>query len=118
GLGSAFSEPAASAFERLDAMLTAYLETLAADPAAARTFLIEVYAAGELALARRVEVMGRFVDLVQTFSETDDRLRCEALVGAVSWMVTMRVAAGDHASLPQLRAPLLAMGAELLGLER
>jgi AcrR family transcriptional regulator len=103
--------------ERLDALLGAYLESLASEPAAARTFLIEVYAAGDEAIARRVAMLESFVDLVAAFADTDDRLRCEALVGAVSSMVTMRVATGDHASLPELREPLVELGAELLGLQ-
>ncbi len=103
--------------ERLDALLGAYLESLAAEPAAARTFLIEVYAAGDEAIARRVAMLNAFVDLLATFAGTDDRLRCEALVGAISSMVTMRIATGDHESLPALREPLLALGVELLGLD-
>jgi AcrR family transcriptional regulator len=115
-VGAAFSPPASPA-ERLGAVLGAYLETMAAEPAAARTFLIEVYAAGPEAIAHRVAMMERFVDLVASFVDTDDRLRCEALVGAISSMVTMRIATGDHASLPQLREPLLALGVELLELQ-
>jgi hypothetical protein len=97
-------------------VLGAYLEAMAAEPAAARTFLIEVYAAGPEAIAHRVAMLERFVDLVASFVETTDRLRCEALVGAISSMVTMRIATGDHASLPALHGPLLAMGMELLDL--
>lgn len=116
GLSEAFGEPR-DPVDRLDAVLGAYLETMAAEPAAARTFLIEVYAAGPEALARRVATLERFVDLMASFVPDADRLRCEALVGALSSMVTMRVASGDHATLPQLREPLLALGVELLGLE-
>jgi AcrR family transcriptional regulator len=117
GLSDVFGEPQDPA-ARLDAVLGAYLETMAAEPAAARTFLIEVYAAGPEAIARRVATMNRFVDLIAAFTESDDRLRCEALVGAISSMVTMRIATGDHDTLPALREPLLALGVELLGLDR
>jgi len=117
-VGGAFAEAdVAAPVDRLDAVLGAYLETMASEPAAARTFLIEVYAAGDAAIARRVATLNRFVDLLASFVDTDDRLRCEALVGAISSMVTMRVATGDHASLPALREPLLALGVEVLGLK-
>lgn len=99
------------------AVLGAYLDALAADPAAARVFLIDVYAAGEAAIARRVAVNARFVDLVARFAGTggvQQRLRCEAFVGALSSMVTMRVARGETASLPELQEPMTALACELL----
>jgi AcrR family transcriptional regulator len=117
GLSEAFAEQR-DPVARLEVVLAAYLETMAAEPAAARTFLIEVYAAGPQALARRVATINRFTDLIQSFVPQVDRLRCEALTGAISSMVTMRVATGDHESLPALREPLLALGVEVLGLER
>ena len=100
--------------ERVDRMLGVYLETLAAEPAAARTFMVDVYAAGAPAIAKRVAVLDSFVALVQHLSGSEDRFRCEAFVGAVSSMVTMKVATGEHASLPELQEPLLALGLELL----
>jgi AcrR family transcriptional regulator len=41
----------------------AYLDTLASEPAFARTFLIEVFAAGPRALERRADVLRRFAQL-------------------------------------------------------
>jgi AcrR family transcriptional regulator len=120
-VGEALDRPAAPGRDRLDradAALGAYLEALASEPVLARTFLVEVYGAGERALARRVEVMERFVELVAGLIRPRDpreRFACEAIVGAVSSMVTMRVAAGDHASLPALRKPLMALAGDLLG---
>jgi hypothetical protein len=107
----------ADAFDRLDAAFAVYLEVLAAEPALARTFLIDVYGAGPQALARRVQVMERFVDLVAGMvgaSDARERFECEALVASVSSLVTMRVAAGDHASLPELREPLMAIARRVL----
>ena len=49
---------------RVGAVLDAYLAAIAAEPAVARTFLIEVYAAGPKALERRYAVLERFVDLL------------------------------------------------------
>lgn len=100
--------------ERLDRMLGVYLETLAAEPAVARTCLVEVYAAGAPAIAKRVAVLDAFVALVQHLSGSEDRFRCEAFVGAVSSMVTVRLATGEHATLPELHEPLVALGRELL----
>lgn len=102
--------------DRLEAMLGAYLETMAQEQAEARTFLIEVYGAGERAIERRVEMNARFVDLVAGFAPDAERVRVEALVGAVSSMVTMRLASGRGDSLPELREPLATLGRELLGL--
>lgn len=103
---------------RFERMLARYLEGLAADPAGARTFLIEVYAAGPRALERRAAVQGRFVDFVAdgfgvAAGDRGGRFACQALVGAVSSMVTARVGARDYASLRELRAPLVRLVAEL-----
>ncbi|MGZ4202871.1 MAG: TetR/AcrR family transcriptional regulator, partial [Thermoleophilaceae bacterium] len=51
--------------DRVRAGVRAYLETLAAVPAFARTFLIEVLAAGPRALERRAAVHKRFADLLR-----------------------------------------------------
>jgi len=107
----------AAAFDRLDAAFAVYLEVLAAKPALARTFLIDVYGAGPQAVARRVEIMARFVDLVADIIGARDaveRFECEALVASVSSLVTMRVAAGEHASLPELREPLMAIARRVM----
>src|SRR3954465_4697871 len=54
---------------RMRAGLRAYLEKLAAEPAFARSFFIEVVAAGPRAEARRAEVHARFADLLATLHE-------------------------------------------------
>jgi AcrR family transcriptional regulator len=108
---------AADVFERLDAAFAVYLDVLADEPAIARTFLVDVYGAGPQALARRVEVMKRFVDLVAGIvgaRDAEERFACEALVASISSLVTMRVAVGDHASLPGLREPLMAIARRVL----
>jgi AcrR family transcriptional regulator len=104
---------------RAGAVLDAYLAAIAAEPAVARTFLIEVYAAGPKALERRHAVLERFTDLLagllagaRGWPPPDSaayRLRCEALVGALSSMVTTRVASGSLESLGELRDPMLAL---------
>jgi AcrR family transcriptional regulator len=91
----------------------AYLHALAAQPDFARTFLIEVLAAGPEALERRAEVHARFAELLKTLHESyradhpDEipELPDEvfiATVGAVNELVTDRVRKGRTAELPEL----------------
>lgn len=99
-----------SAVDRFACLLAAYLEALAADPAAARVFLVEVYAAGPAAMARRAEIQHRFVDVVADVLGAhagEQRFACEALVAAISSMVTMRLAALDLDGLRGLQAPIV-----------
>lgn len=95
----------AGVFEQL---LGAYLGALAAQPALARMFLVEVYAAGPGAIARRARAQARFVDAVAGLlglDGTDGRFAADALVAAVSSMVAARLAAGDAEDLTALREP-------------
>ena len=94
---------------RLNDLLRRYLETLQSEPAIARTFLVEVYAAGPAALERRVEVQTRFVELVAYIAGAKDerqKFACEAVVAAVSALVTQRVCAGRTDQLMELEDPL------------
>lgn len=108
-LRSALDSPG-SPLERFDRLIGSYLDALAAEPAAARLFLIESYAAGPEVLARRVELHQQFIDglavLIGVESESG-RFACEVLISAIIAMVTVRIGAGDIASLPALRAPLV-----------
>ena len=91
----------------------AYLSTLAAVPDFARTFLIEVLAAGPRALERRADVHARFAHVLRTLHETyradhpDEipELPDEAfiaVVGAVNELVSDRVRKGRTAELLEL----------------
>ena len=91
----------------------AYLSTLAAVPDFARTFLIEVLAAGPRALARRAEVHGRFAEVLKTLHETYRADHPEeipelpdevfvAIVGAVNELVSDRVRKGRTIDLLEL----------------
>lgn len=102
--------PARSAGDQLDRALGRYLAALASEPALARTFLVEVYAAGSVALARRVEVQSRFVEALtaQLGAKNEvQRFACEAIVAAASALVTQRVCAGRTTDLQELHRPLL-----------
>lgn len=80
--------------ERLDAAAGAYLSELAAMPALTRTFLMEIQAAGDRALALRREVHGRFAEQLRTLTEeaarAEDGLRplspemATAVVGGIN----------------------------------
>jgi AcrR family transcriptional regulator len=119
--------------EKLDRVLKAYLNTLAGEPAFAKAFLIDAYGAGSHAIARRIELQRRFIDVVAEVFDSPDpdspgRFACEALVASVSSMVTVRVGSGRVEELPALREPIIALvrgaysggtnGAELVSAER
>jgi AcrR family transcriptional regulator len=91
-----------------DDPIAAYLGTLAAEPAFARTFLIEIGAAGPRALARRREVHDAFATLI------GDRPEALACVGAINEVVIREVAAGRTAQLPELHEFVSAIYARLM----
>ncbi|MDT4925986.1 MAG: hypothetical protein QOG01_3699 [Pseudonocardiales bacterium] len=96
--------------DRFDQTMAIYLRALAADPAKARLFLIETYAAGPEAMQRRLQLQAQFVDgLVAIFGATApaQRFACEALVGAIVAMVTAKFVNGDVGTLADLRPRLV-----------
>jgi len=117
-LGSALSLPAEGPIEQLDHMLEVYLDTLAAEPAFAKAFLIDAYGAGAAATAKRIDLQQRFVDAIAGIlgiggEDSSDRFACEALIAAVSSLVTARIGTGRAAELPQLREPLIELARRL-----
>ena len=99
------------------ARVRAYLDTLASNPAFARTFLIEVFAAGPRALERRADVLRRFARL---FRDLHDEARRQfpqlppvpeaiyvAAVGAINELVSDFAREGRAAELPELEDTLL-----------
>lgn len=98
------------AIARMDRILRAYLQYLVDDPASARLFLVEVFAVGSAAIARRAQLQERFVELIAAVLDArtePQRFACQALAAAVGSMVTARIAAGDSGGLLALREPLL-----------
>ncbi|WP_405134066.1 TetR/AcrR family transcriptional regulator [Nocardia sp. NBC_01388] len=96
--------------ERIERVLGSYLDALAAEPAFARVFLVEVYAVGPEAIARRTQLQETFVAVVADILDADteeQRFACQTLVAALSAMVTNRIAVGDVEGLRALRDPLL-----------
>ena len=102
---------------RMRAGLHAYLETLAAEPAFARSFLIEVVAAGPRAEARRAEVHARFAELfatlhAQAHSDVPELPEAaaaapRAAVGAINELVSDYVRDGRTAELLELEDTIL-----------
>jgi len=95
--------------ERPRRLIGAYLDILADEPALARMFLVEVYAAGPDAIQRRSECQQRVVDALCDI--VDDRsargrFACEVLVTAMSSMVTTKLMADDLDGLRALRSRL------------
>jgi AcrR family transcriptional regulator len=113
GAGGDSGEGGVAAFSRF---LAAYLDALAANPAQARVFLIEVYAAGPEAFRRRAASQQRFTRLVAAMlgaRSSQAAFGCEALVAATGAMVTTRLAAGDLAGIRALHQPITELAKQL-----
>ena len=101
-----------------------YLAELAARPAFARTFLVEVLAAGPAALARREDVHRRFAAHLRTVHDAARRDLPElaepeehvfpACVGAVNELVTAHLVEHGAETLPSLTAALVDVQLALL----
>jgi len=104
------AELAGTPLERFERGLTAYLDLLAAQPALARLFLVEVYAAGPEAMARRAALQARIVDALVVLLEAEGeeaRFACEVLVAAVATMVTNPLVNGDYEALRALKERIM-----------
>jgi AcrR family transcriptional regulator len=102
-----------------------YLQTLAANPAFARTFLVEVPAAGTAALAARARAHERFAAQLATAaraagggSATAPSWVYRACVGAINELVTDHVMERDAESLPDLLDALIDIETALLAVGR
>jgi AcrR family transcriptional regulator len=117
-LAAVLDQATGSPLERYDALLRGYLETVRAQPATARLFLLETYAAGPDAMRRRLELQQQFVDaIVRIFGArgAQGRFFAESLVAATISAVTGRFIADDVAQLAALRPKLRALAATLFG---
>jgi AcrR family transcriptional regulator len=98
--------------ERILASVRAYLEALAAEPAIARVFTVDILGAGPAALARRRAVLRRFAAHIQAL--VDDAIAegapavrlgdrtALALVGAIHELVLATLEQDRGATLPEL----------------
>lgn len=112
--------------EQVDRLLDAYLHLLAGAPSLARTFLVEVYAAGPAAVEQRAASLEAFVDLVAEAlgdlpgplgNRPEQRFALRLVLGGISSMVTHLVGTGRAEELPALREPLIALLCEVTGLQ-
>ncbi|MBF6413123.1 TetR/AcrR family transcriptional regulator [Nocardia cyriacigeorgica] len=107
--------------ERMRRLFGTYLQHLADDPASARLFLVEVYAVGAKAVARRIELQDLFVERIADVLDArtpEQRFACRTLAAAVGAMVTGKIATDDLPGLLELREPLLELvvrGGQLYG---
>ena len=106
-LRGALERPAADPTERLEHLLDSYLTAVAAKPVLAKAYLIDAFGAGPAATRRRIELQQQFVELMVEVLGPEQRFMSEAIVAAVSSMVTMRVGSGRSGDLEGLRAPLI-----------
>lgn len=102
----------------LDDLLANYLDRLAANPALARVFLLDIHTLGSAGVLRRAASQQRFVDVLAEVAgarSDADRFACEAFVAATGALVTARLAAGEGDSLRDLHPPLVALAHRIFG---
>jgi AcrR family transcriptional regulator len=97
---------------RMTAMLRTFLELLAASPAFARMCIVEVLAAGPVAIRRRNETMAAFAMLIQNAAQDvpgrqPPPTTAEILVGGIHNSVYRRIARDETAELPGLLPELV-----------
>lgn len=107
------SDSAATPLDRIDSAMSAYLAAIAAEPAFARLFLIESYAAGPEAMRRRDHLQHGFADAMADLLELppDDeagRFVCRLVTAGVSSMITNAVMEDDADTIRSLHGPLMA----------
>lgn len=103
--------------QRVRALIDAYLQVLAEEPASARLFLVEVHAVGADAIARRAAVQERLVDLVVELLDAGDTARIRAaariVVAAVASLVVPALVTDDRHALAAIGPMVVEHVAEL-----
>jgi AcrR family transcriptional regulator len=102
--------------ERTRAGIAAYLRWLAGDPALARVYLVEVAAAGPVALERRERLRDRYAELMLERGaprELSAEIR-HAVVAAADEVVVRHIRAHGAERLPELEPVLLYLQTALL----
>lgn len=95
--------------QRISKMLMNFLELVAEEPEIARTFYVEVYAAGQEAIEHRVAIQMQMVDLMLGLIDLDesDRFTLQATMAGVGAVVTQVVSMGQAENVVQLQPQLL-----------
>lgn len=91
---------AAPSSERLRAGLSAYLQSLADRPQAARVLIVDILGAGPRALEVREQMREKWAASYRGVSQDEDVVR--ALVGGIAELVQARLLAGEAETLPEL----------------
>jgi AcrR family transcriptional regulator len=112
-MSAAFDEANASGGddeERISMMLTSFLSLLVEEPGIARTYYVEVYAAGQEAIEHRVAIQMNIVDLMMGMIEVadEDRFTLQSTMAAIGAIVTQVVSLGQTENLVFLQPQLLA----------
>ena len=103
--------------DRFATLLENYLAVMASDPGLSRLYLVGVYTAGQEAVAARLEMQQQFADgvsIVFKAQTKQDRFICQALVAAISTMVTHALLADDSQAVLDLYEPLMGMAERLI----
>ena len=101
--------------ERTQAGIVAYLRWLAADPALARVYLVEVAAAGPRALERREALRDRYAELIHERRPSDLPFEIlHAVVAAVDDVVVRHIREHGAERLPELEPILMRLQVALL----
>lgn len=99
--------------DRVCAGLTAFVAYVAAEPALARTCMVEALSAGPAAVERYEESQQAFVSLFKLGrdvsphgAELPETME-EAIVGGIFWILNRRLAIGEVATIPELLPELV-----------
>ncbi len=106
-----------ASLDRATRAIDRYLDAIVHNLPFARLYIVEVHAAGPVALTRRAELQRQVVDVVAEMFGAEDaegRFACEAYVAAVSALVTLPVATGDLNAIRALRDPLVSLMRQLV----
>ncbi len=101
--------------EKMNAGLAAFLEFLAAEPLAARMVIVEVLAAGPVAIERRDHAKQLFITTIADYLRradpdwADPELTGEGIAGAVLEIIYSRIRRGAADTLPALHPSLIRM---------
>jgi AcrR family transcriptional regulator len=99
--------------QRIHAGLTAFLDYVAAEPALARTCMVEALTAGPAAVEYHEESQQAFVSLLRLGRDVTPYGRElpeafeEAIVGGVFWIVYQRLVSGEEGAVPALLPELV-----------
>lgn len=91
---------------RRTAQVTRFLEVLAAEPAGARVFMVDVLGAGPRALKRREDVNRRFADALYGDASVDAVRRAATVGGVNNVVASALIAGGKGRELLQLAGSL------------